>query len=178
MKASNCKRLALTWAAAAALVLNFSGAALAQQTSIGVFDLQKVLGDSKKGKAAKNDLEGNFKKLQGDLKKKEEEINKLSGELRKLASSGTAKQDDLRKKDENLKKQVSTYQEQLAKSNEEMRKLEEQKLKPLADKAVQAAGELAKERGYTVVLETQQAGVVFAIDSVDMTDEIIKAVDK
>ena len=178
MNAMNWKILALAPLLVLALVILPAGASSAQDANIGVFDLQKVLADSKKGKAAKADLENSFKKMQADLKKKEDEINKLSGELRQLASSGSAKQDDLRKKDENLKKQVTDYQALLGKYNEDMRKAEEKQLKPLVDKAVKAAGELARARGYAVVLETQQAGVVYALETLDMTSDLIKAVDK
>jgi Skp family chaperone for outer membrane proteins len=62
--------------------------------------------------------------------------------------------------------------------NEEMRRAEEQKMKPLMDSVVKIAGDLAKERGYLVILETQRAGVVFALETMDMTDDIIKTLDR
>ncbi|MDR2725367.1 MAG: OmpH family outer membrane protein [Candidatus Adiutrix sp.] len=165
---------------ALALTLVFSAGALAQPSppNVGVFDLQKVFSDSQKGKDVKRSLEADFKKRQDELKKKEDEIKKLSTELRQLASSGSANNDDLRKKDENLKNKVVAYQEQLGKYNEEMRKAEEQKMKPLMDSVVKTAGDLAKERGYLLVLETQRAGVVFSMDNMDMTADIIKAIDR
>jgi len=165
--------------AAAALALIFSGSALAQPAlPVGVFDLQKVFSDSKRGKEVKRALEADFKKRQDELKKKEDEIKKLSTELRQLASSGSAKQDDLRKRDENLKNKVMAYQEQLGKYNNEMRVAEEQKMKPLMDSVVKIAEEQAKQRGYILVLETQRSGVVFALEALDMTNDIIKALDR
>jgi outer membrane protein len=167
-------------APALALIFFFSAPALAQPVSsaIGVFDLQKVFADSQKGKEVKKALEADFKKRQDELKKKEDEIKKLSTELRQLASSGSASNDDLRKKDENLKNKVMAYQEQLTTYNEEMRKAEEQKMKPLMDNVVKTATELARGRGYLIVLETQRSGVVFALEALDMTAEIIQAIDK
>jgi len=166
-------------ASAAALIFLFSAPALAQpsQPTIGVFDLQKVFADSQKGKDVKRALEADFKKRQDELKKKEDEIKKLSTELRQLASSGSANNDDLRKRDENLKNKVVAYQEQLSTYNEEMRKAEEQKMKPLMDSVVKTANELARSRGYIMVLETQRSGVVFALETMDMTDDIIKGID-
>ena len=162
------------------LTFVFSGSALAQtsQPAIGVFDLQKGFSDSQKGKDVKKALEADFKKRQDELKKKEDEIKKLSTELRQLASSAPASNDDLRKKDENLKNKVVAYQEQLAKYNDEMRQAEEQKMKPLMDSVVKIAGDQAKDKGYHMVLETQRAGVVFALESMDMTNDIIKAIDQ
>ena len=170
----------LALVSALALAFVFSGAAQAQPfpPNVGVFDLQKVFSDSQKGKEVKKALEADFKKRQDDLKKKEDEIKKLSTELHQLASSASANNDDLRKKDENFKSKVAAYQEQMAKYNDEMRKAEEQKMKPLMDSVVKAAGDLAKERGYILVLETQRSGVVYAFDSMDMTSDIIKAVDR
>ena len=166
-------------ALASALVFLFSAPAQAQplQPSIGVFDLQKVFADSQRGKEVKKALEADFKKRQDELKKKEDEIKKLSTELRQLASSGSANNDDLRKRDENLKNKVVAYQEQLSAYNDEMRKAEEQKMKPLMDSVVKTASELARSRGYLIVLETQRSGVVFALESMDMTVDIIKGLD-
>ena len=173
-------RQVLTMVSAVFLTFVFSGSAQAQtpQPNIGVFDLQKVFSESQKGKDVRKALEADFKKRQDELKKKEDEIKKLSTELRQLASSAPASNDDLRKKDEDLKNKVVAYQEQLAKYNDEMRQAEEQKMKPLMDSVVKTAGDQAKEKGYLMVLETQRAGVVFALEAMDMTDDIIKAIDQ
>ncbi|UQZ90784.1 hypothetical protein C4J81_16850 [Deltaproteobacteria bacterium Smac51] len=179
MKNINLKIFSLVAAVAMVAFLGLSLEARAQQQSnIGVFDLQKVLNDSKKGKAARSGLESKFKKLQGELKAKENELSKLSGDLRKQVEAKTISAEDFRKKDEELKKKVTAYQEQLAKHNEDMRKSEEASLKPLVDKAVKAAGDIGRQRGYVVVLEIQQAGVVFAADGLDLTSEVMKVVDK
>lgn len=161
-------------------LLGQAGAALAQQAAtpnVGVFDLQKVLNESKKGKAARQKLESTFKTKQGALKTKEAELTKLSGELRKMVES-KAKKEDLVKKDEELQKKMAAYQEQLGKDNDEMRRTEEASLKPLVDKAVKAAGDIGRQRGYIMVIEVQQAGVVYAQDTMDLTTEIIAVVDK
>lgn len=173
--------LGLAMAVTMALLAGATAPAMAQaqqQGNIGVFDLQKVLNDSKKGKAARSKLEATFKKKQDELKKKETEITKQRTELIKLVESKSAKQDDLQKRDEALQKNMIAYQEQLGKANDEMRRDEEASLKPLVDKAVKAAGDLGRQRGYIMVIEVQQAGVVFALDTLDLTGEIIKIVDK
>lgn len=181
MKRITLKTLSLGLALAlAVLIMGLPVQAQAQtpQANVGVFDLQKCLNDSKKGKTARANLETQFKKMQSDLKAKEDEISKLSAELRKMVEARSGNQDELRKKDEDLKKKVNAYQEQLAKYNEDMRKQEENALKPLVDKAVKTAGDLGKQRGYMLVLEVQQAGVIYALDSMDLTPEIIQAIDK
>ncbi len=179
----NTKSKFFTLVLAAALLAFFSlsleaGAQTQTQSNIGVFDLQKVLNDSKKGKAARGNLEAKFKKMQTELKAKESELNKLSGDLRKQVEAKSITPEDFRKKDEELKKKVAAYQDQLAKYNEDMRKSEEAALKPLVDRAIKVAGDLGRQRGHVVVLEIQQAGVVFAADGLDLTSEVMKAVDK
>lgn len=164
--------------AVAVVTVVFPLQAQAQGGSLGVFDLQKCLNDSKKGKQARSSLEAKFKKMQTELQAKEKEINKLSTELRKMVEAKNSKPEDLRKKDETLKKKVNIYQEQLGKYNNDMRKSEETSLKPLVDKAVSTAGELGRKRGYVAVLEVQQAGVVYVMDGNDLTSEIIKAIDR
>jgi len=181
MKGNNFKFLTLGLALVLATIFlaGVSTQAMAQaQPNIGVFDLQKVLNDSKKGKAARATLEKNFKSKQDALKKKEGEITKLRDELVKMVKSKSAKPEELSKKDEELQKLMVAYQEQLGKANDDMRNDEEKALKPLVDKAVQTAGDLGRQRGYIMVIEVQQAGVVFALDNMDLTGDIIKAVDK
>jgi len=183
MKGISFKFLTLGLALALAMIFvtGASTRAMAQaqqQPNIGVFDLQKVLNDSKKGKAARQKLEAAFKKKQDDLKKKEGDITKARNELVKMVQSKSGKPEEMQKKDEALQKLMMSYQEQLGKANDEMRTDEEKALKPLVDKAVQTAGELGRQRGYIMVIEVQQAGVVFALDNMDLTSEIIKAVDK
>ncbi len=179
MKNINLKIFTLAAAVALVAFIGLSIEARAQQgAAIGVFDLQQVLNDSKKGKAARSGLEAKFKKMQVELKAKESELNKLSGDLRKQVEAKSITPEDFRKKDEELKKKVTAYQEQLAKYNEDMRKSEEAALKPLVDKAVSTAGDLGRQRGYVAVLEIQQAGVVYSADGLDLTAEVMKAVDR
>jgi len=172
------KLLALGLALAIICSLSINTEAMAQQqANIGVFDLQKALNDSTKGKAARKSLETKFKDMQSKLQAKEKNLTKLNNELKQMAEKRSGSQEDFRKKGEDLNKQLATYNEDLAKYNNEMRTAEENALKPLVDKAVKAAGDLGRKRGYILVLETQQAGVIFALDTMDMTAEIVKAID-
>ncbi|MGL4208675.1 MAG: OmpH family outer membrane protein [Candidatus Adiutrix sp.] len=179
MKTTKIKVLMLS--AVLTLAVAFGGVATAQAqapiTNIGVFDLQKSLSDSKKGKAARNGLENRLKKMQTDLTAKEREVTKLSDDLKKQVEAKAA-QDVLRRKDEEFRQKYASYQEQMVKYNEEMRKAEETALKPLIDKAVKAAGDIGRQRGYILVLEVQQAGVVYALDAIDITSEVIKEIDR
>ncbi|MDR2935547.1 MAG: hypothetical protein LBV70_06705, partial [Candidatus Adiutrix sp.] len=65
----------LALASAAAIIFLFSGPLSAQpaQSSIGVFDLQKVFADSQRGKEVKKALVADFKKRQDESKKEEDE---------------------------------------------------------------------------------------------------------
>ena len=178
MKTRNFAKL-LTVALVLAILSSFtlSVAAQAQTPNIGVFDLQKALSDSSKGKAAKKKLESTFNKMKSDLQAKEKELDKLQKELQDQAKSKVLSQDALAQKAKTLQEKVRSYQEQLGKYNDEMRKAEENALKPLIDKAVKTAEDLGKKRGYIMVLETQQAGVLYYESSMDLTKEVTKALD-
>ena len=173
------KLLSLAMALAMVVFLGLNADAMAQQQpNIGVFDLQKALNDSKKGKTARTGLENKFKKMQNELKTKEAELTKMNNALKDMAEKRSGSPEEFRKKSDELQQKLNAYNEQLGKYNEDMRKSEETALKPLVDKAVQVAGELGKARGYIMVLETQQAGVIFALDTMDMTKDITTAIDK
>ncbi|MDR1921798.1 MAG: OmpH family outer membrane protein [Candidatus Adiutrix sp.] len=207
MKILSLKILSLALALTLAASLGFSVEAEAQQNvNIGVFDLQKTLNDSKQGKAARSSLEAKLKKITTDVDAKKKEIDALSDDLRKQvedfrkqgedfkkeASAAKAptdalrkkedalrkKEDELRKKDEDYQKKRIAYQELVNKSNAEMASAEEAALKPLVDKAIGLAGNIGKARGYILILETQQAGVVYAQDAIDVTADVIKELEK
>lgn len=172
------KLLSLAMALAMIVFLGMNAEVKAQQANIGIFDLQKALNESKKGKKAKADLENKAKKMQNDLKTKETELTKLGNDLKKMADTRSGTQEDLRKKNDEFQQKVETYNEQRTKYTTEMSKSEATALQPLVDKAVKAAGDIGKQRGYILVLEAQQAGVIFALDTMDMTSEIVAVIDK
>jgi outer membrane protein len=168
----------LSWPGLAALALTalffLAGPACAQ--NVGVVDMQKAVDDSKAGKAAKNKLQAKYEALKKNMETKQKDLEKKENDLRNAAA--TLNQDALEKRRSELAKDVMNYREQAQKASDEMQKASSDALSPIFTKAEQAAGKLAAERGFTVVMDAKEGGVIFFQSSVDITSEITKALDK
>ncbi len=169
------KRFALSLAASLIAV-----AALAQGTAappsapmrFGVINVERLVQESALGKEAFNRV----KKL-NDQKK--EEADKLSKELRdmeqKLADQGSALNEEKR---EALQK---SYQEKAIAfkrfqddANRDLEASQKKELGELERRVFPVINQVGKERGYTLIFNKFQSGLVYADDAVDITDDVLK----
>jgi outer membrane protein len=176
------KRIVLTVAAAfVAVAVRAQGTAPAQASAppaaagplrIGVINVERLVQESALGKEAFNRV-----KRINDAKKDEGE--KLQKELRdleqKLADQGSALADDKR---ETLQK---SYQEKAIAfkrfQDDASRELDTAQKKELGDlerRVFPVINQVGKEKGYTLIFNKFQAGLLYADDAVDLTDEVLK----
>jgi outer membrane protein len=173
---------AALWVAAAAVQAQGTAPAQAAPASappaaagplrIGVINVERLVQESALGKEAFNRV----KKL-NDQKKEEGE--KLQKELRdleqKLADQGSALADDKR---ETLQK---SYQEKAISfkrfQDDATRDLDAAQKKELGDlerRIFPVINQVGKEKGYTMIFNKFQAGLLYADEAVDLTDEVLK----
>ncbi len=147
-----------------------------QGIKYAVVDTQRVINDSIVGKAARNNLEAQIKKGQARLSQLKADFEKQRGDLEKQSSilSGQAleeKREALAKKQVDLQRTVQDLQEDLARKNDaEIGKVIEQISVVVKD--------LSKSRGYTFVFERDKQLVVYSSDRIDITPEVVEALDK
>jgi len=154
------------------IVLALALPAAAQQLSIAVIDVQRVVTESDPGKQALQKL----KELQ-DAK----------------IDEGRALQQTLAGLQEQMAKQRFTLsEERLAEMNKQLedgqialqrfqddaeRELDESRRRELGGlegRIIPVINEVGTERGFTVIFNKFQSGLVYADDSVDITDEVIR----
>jgi len=139
---------------------------------IGVINVERLVQESALGKEAF----GRVKKL-NDVKK--DEADKLQKELRdmeeKLAAQGSAMADDKR---DQLQK---TYQEKAIAfkrfqddANRELETAQKKELSELERRVFPVINQVGKEKGYTLIFNKFQSGLVYADDGVDLTDDVLK----
>jgi outer membrane protein len=168
------KRLVLSVLAAslAALASAQSAPGAAPTVRVAVIDVERLVRDSALGKEAF----GRVKKVNDE---KKAEADRLQKELRdleqKLANQGQSLTDDKR---DQLQKQ---YQEKAIdfKSFQEKasRDLDQAQKKELADlerRVFPIISQLGKERGFTLIFNKFQSGLVFADDAADITEDVLK----
>ncbi len=173
------KRIVLTVAAAlVAAAVQAQGTtaaappASAQSLKIGVINVERLVQESALGKEAFNRV-----KRLNDQKK--EEGDKLQKEIRdleqKLADQGSALADDKR---ETLQK---TYQEKAIAfkrfqddATRELDTAQKKELGELERRVFPVINQVGKDKGYTMIFNKFQAGLLYADDGVDLTDEVLK----
>jgi outer membrane protein len=149
-----------------------ASAPAAGQTKIGIIWVERLVQESAVGKEA-------FARVRKLNDQKKDEGDKLAKDLRdmeqKLADQGASMTDDKR---EQLQK---TYQEKAIaykRFNDDAQRIledaQKKELEQLEKRVLPVIQQVGKERGFTVIFNKFQAGLVYADDSVDVTDEVLK----
>jgi outer membrane protein len=103
--------------------------------------------------------------MQKSLEAKKSEYEKQSAILSDSARKS---------KEEELMKASVEFQQTYARAESEMQQAYYAAMQDFIEKMKKIAVAIGQERGYTVVLEATEGGVVYWSDSVDITDELIK----
>ena len=160
--------------ALSALILN-AGISHAEEPKIAVVDMQKAIQTSDSGKKAKSELEGAFNKKKKELSEQEATLKKAQEDFQKkqAALSDSAKKEQQAK----LQERFMKYQELLQKSQTEIQKKEQEMSEPIIHKIRDKVVEIAKKKGYTLVLEKNDNIVIYSDDKNDITEEVIKGIN-
>jgi outer membrane protein len=160
----------------AVAILGFCLSSNAMAQTVGVFNLEKALADSKKGKSASDKFKSRQEALAKDYDTKYKALQKKFADFSKTGAAMS--QDAAQKKEQELLKERDDLLSQQQKGVEELEKSYNDNIKPLLEKVQTAVNNIAKEKGLMLVLEGQESGVWFADSSLDLTADISKAIDK
>ena len=151
-----------------------AGQACSAADKIGVVDMRKVLSTSIAGKKAQDVMEQKMKTLRSTFKKDEDALIVLQKEIEK---KGSAWNDAMKKEKaaefQKKRRELATQQEE---ANTEMKKLQEEQVKPLQQKALEVAKKVAKDQGYSFVLPREV--LVAAPDEADISDQVVSELNK
>ena len=157
-----------------ALALNASFAH-ADDSKVGIVDMQKAIQSSEAGKKAKSELETAFNKKKKELddqgaalKKSQEDFQKKQGALSESAK---------REQGQKLQEKMMKYQELLQKSNVEIQKKEQEMSEPIIKQIRGKVAEIAKKHNFNLVVEKNDNIVIYSDDKNDITDEVVKAIN-
>jgi outer membrane protein len=165
---------------AVALVMGvsaLSSPAFAQQSpKIGYVDLQRALSQVEDGKAAKKRLKKDFEAKQKKLTEKQNQVK----ELKQSLEAGAAMMTDQAKRQKaiQLQREMAELQQLYLEMQRDLAKKEGQATQKIFKKMEKILTQIAKEKGYDLILEKTESSVLYAEDSMDLTDELIKRYDK
>lgn len=159
-----------------ALVFFITTASAAWSLKIGYFDYQTVLDKSKWGQKAMRQLESKQKALKGkvdikaeNFKKMKEDFNKKRSMLDQKALTGKLKELQIAQRE---------GEKTLMDSSAELRKLENQLSAPITKKIVDIINAIAKKDKFDYIFEQRMSGLFYANPGDDLTNRVIKELDK
>ncbi len=141
----------------------------------GYIDLQKVMALSAQGQVAKGKMQAKQEELRGILQKKQAEISAMKEELERQGMMLSAEK--RKEKETDYQKKVRDFKIFVSDSEKDMKALEGDFLKKMLKDLEVVTSEFGKKGNYQLILE-KRSGIIFAEDSKDVTDELIKAYDK
>lgn len=139
-------------------------------------DMQRVVMESARGKAARANFEADAKKQKAEFEKQQAAVRAMHESLKKQAtvlskSALQAKQEEIRREDQKLRQAISKKMQELARRNNSL-------VEQIANETQNVIKKLCKEEGYRFVLERGQHLIVYAEERLDLTDKVIKLLDQ
>ena len=160
--------------AALALLLAF-GAALAKDFKVGLVNMQVLVEKSDMGKLAQQNMQIEFAAERNEIAKLRQDVPNLIEDIRAQASTLTPEAKEGKWLEYTNMKRVLDD-----KSREFARKVEvaEGKVrKEMVGLFIIAAKSFSEKNGYSLIMDGNQSGVVFADKSLDVTEEMLKEVN-
>ena len=152
-----------------------STSARAEGTKIGVMNIQKILLESSAGRKAKDLFEKRRNELQSKFKAEQDALVALQQEIEKKSSAWSAE-----KKGEKVRELQKKQRELQVKSEDaqiELKQLQDKELEPILKMLQTVVNTYGQKNGYLVILDSK-AGVLFAANGVDVSEEVKKELDK
>lgn len=155
----------------------FSSIAFADDVvKIGMIDLQQILSTSDAGKEAQQKITEKGKELEADLKEKAtaitEEQERYEREMAVMSEEARSEKErklkidklDFEDLEEKYKSEFSAYNQEL--------------VNQFKVDVLKIVDQIGKKGGYTLIIEKNSSGVVYAPSTIDITDEVILQYNK
>lgn len=167
---SSLKRLSLSLMLLGGLL--GAPAVSAADIKIGTVDFQAAMEQIEEGKTAVARFDGirtektkRIEKLQANLQQMQTDLQNQAGIL-----SEAARRDKMTA----FEAARAQYQQEAMTAEQELQNTYMQMMNELVAKMSEVAAQIGKEKGYTVILEKNEGGLVYTAEGMDITPELIK----
>lgn len=146
------------------------------QVKIGVVDMQTVIAESAPGQAAMAELRTRFESMKEELDKQNAQITELRDELQRqsMVLSQEAKQD----KELEYRRIVRDFQDQFQAFQTKMKAEEDRLSDPILEVLLEVIDAYGKNNKFTMIIDGTAAGLVYADETVIITEAIIQELNK
>ena len=152
----------------------FGSAHAADVAKIGILNMQRVLSTSDPGKAAQAEIKAQRDKMLQDLKEKGAEIDALGKQFER--ESMVMSKEKREEKEREYRIRINDFKSLEKRYNTQSQDLQKKLLNKIVKDVFALAKELGKNKGYLLIIRSE--GVVYSPSAIDITDELIKQMNK
>ena len=151
------------------------GSPVLAQQKIAVIDVARIMTESKRGQAVVAELE----KLQVDKRGQLEGLNNEIVELRNRIQEGrlSLAEDALEKLRVELQEKALQLERAREDAERELQAMQQTDIKKVEADVMPIIQEVGRDLGFSLIFNKYQSGLVFAVDEVDITDEVLVRFD-
>lgn len=156
-----------------AVVIGFvlvCGVGYAADMKFGVADFEKVFNEYQKTKTEDAKLKAELDAKKAELDKKREEINKMRDSAELLG------EDAKKQKEKEMRDKIKELSDASRAAEENLLKARNEKWLEIYKEIKDVVGKYGKDKGYTFIFDDK--AVVYRVDGYDITDDIIKILNK
>jgi len=143
---------------------------------IGIVDFQKILETSKVGKAAQKEIKSEGEKMEETLKEKGAEIEALKKKLERDAL--VIDRDTRAEREREIRIKINDIKALQKKYMSDFRDLEARMIDRIRTQLIDIIENIGKKDGYLLIMEKNQAGVLYSPNTVDITEKVIRLYNK
>ncbi|MFO7760306.1 MAG: OmpH family outer membrane protein [Thermodesulfobacteriota bacterium] len=153
----------------------------AAEIKIATIDLKKVLGESDAGQTGQRKLQQKVEEFREKFESKRSEIEDLRESIAKKKSVWS--EEVLKDKEREMEKIQREFRLKQEDAKYELEQLQERVMKPILKDLHGIIREYGEKHGFTVILDNTEkglnsrSGLLYATDSIDISDEILKILD-
>jgi len=144
----------------------------ANLNKIGVVDFQKILETSKVGKAAQKEIKSEGEKMEETLKEKGAEIEALKKKLERDAL--VIDRDTRAEREREIRIKINDIKALQKKYMADFRDLEARMIDRIRTQLIDIIKNIGKKDGFLLIMEKNQAGVLYSPSTVDITEKVIR----
>lgn len=160
------------WSSLVLVLVALFAAEARAELKLGYVDLQRALAEVYEGKDAKARLKAELDKTKSGL---ESEKNKLRSDSIVLEKQAAMMSEEVRvQKYSEMQKKVLELSQREQQAQLDLAKKEQEELKKIFDKMDPIIAAIAQRDGLAMVLEKSDSGVVYALPSMDLTNELVR----
>ena len=143
------------------------------EVKIGVINAQEIMEKTKKGNQVQKKLENLQNAKRKILQAKQQELEKLEKELNSPALNA----DTRARKTRQVQDKRIELQRMVEDARKEMQQESQKELFALQKEIIPLIQEIGRSKGFTLILDMAGTGIAYFDQSIDITAEVIKAID-